>query len=859
VINQLNNEALMCAIVAGKQNSDKADHLTHQDQEQQSADDSLDALMNLSLNMTRKSFVRKKQRLETSPQRNQKDAIALAQRFDEQKWQDANHLQFLKQKFLKGKSTSATNNQNSIITDKEVETAETTPVGQDLNSGDADLALLQSLYSTQTEHRLAASGAQISQQVSLVEGSRASAAWRRMIKQLRFLAIKKVKKAYEEAVVKRGRASAEWRTMAKLLRFLAVKKAKKAFEEAVVKRGRASAEWRTMAKLLRFLAVKKAKKAFEEAVVKRARASAEWRRMANNLQLNDFWNRIRRLVVMNILTVTTERVALEIELRELQLEEAAVMTAQKYSADEDFSDDEGKDFSCGNLGDEDISVDKDFSCGNLGDKDLRSTRRSCEPNFVNKRRIKELCGPIESVNEQIGLFNSRHENFGTEWLRNDVSSGKRALCYQIITIDDIKTPDDFPTTNKWVKSDDFIYLQIFDKLYAVDEKKKWALVVVTGDGSCFFHCGAAHMIIQNQIPSFQFYDFLRNQVCNVLRNCIDDGPKKQTGDHSFLRFYQMQCSNEADDDDENANHPHPEIYLDFTGDVLPEKTKGMTDDDLAKEIAAFPALLVERRAIVRQRVVEHIEAGRTYGAFNTGHQVLGLALLTETIIKVFVYQNNTFWNRDTYTPDVCSDSSKIIPMFLDANVRGCEHWTTAVSLDEVEQYIPLLDAPPMNTTTHDSAGVLRTSDNPRPPPKPKSVRTPLKTATSKSATPRKTATSKSATPRKTATSKSATPRKTAATCNTNKTTKKYMTTPVPSVVVDLPLCTRKRKLSGGGGGGDVRFSKYTKYLSEDEEYEEEEEEEEEHSGKREKHTWCEEQCDDSSLAGLTDEEGSVEG
>jgi hypothetical protein len=338
-----------------------------------------------------------------------------------------------------------------------------------------------------------------------------------------------------------------------------------------------------------------------------------------------------------------------------------------------------------------------------------------DPSAALKTRLENLCRPIEGeLASQIDLFNNRYSVFGYEHFRNEASKAKLALDYEIITIKSIKTRKDFRTQASWLKSLDFFYLKVFEYLYTIDPKRNWALIDVTGDGSCFFHAGSANIAIMQKLDGkFEFYDYLRNRICDVLRDSIDDGPKKQTGDLSFMHYYQMQCMSGVTTD---AIQPHPDIYMDYLGEIEPQKKKEQSDKSFEEEKMAFPALLIERKAIVRRRILEHIEATRTHGSFNTEQQVLAFAILINSRVKPISFDGLNVGERPDYIPDKCTDpSSSFIPMIRYAPPRASEHWLTAVSLDSIELYSAPLN-PPMTTDTHDGWGIPRTSSNPCPPP-----------------------------------------------------------------------------------------------------------------------------------------------
>jgi hypothetical protein len=318
-----------------------------------------------------------------------------------------------------------------------------------------------------------------------------------------------------------------------------------------------------------------------------------------------------------------------------------------------------------------------------------------EPDYRANFLLQSLVrSSTESVLNTIQEFNDHFHNFGKEHPQNFKRNEAIFLEYKMILLQDIRYPGEFCSDRAWQRSVDKFHLSCFEELRRIRPKLLWALIDVSGDGNCFFHSGAANQVLNERTQTrHHFYYQLRDLLCNILRDMIDDGPADQTGGNDFLHYYQMQCTAAVVDDDEQ---PHEDIHLDCSA------ASGLSESELA-----------ERKVIVRDRILEDIEKGREHGSFNKEQHILAFAILTSTKVKVLSYeQGSEVRERDEFTPDRCTDPSKFIVMIHDRSGGvGAEHWITAVSLDLVNGYVAPVD-PPKTTKTHDEKGSPRTADNP---------------------------------------------------------------------------------------------------------------------------------------------------
>jgi hypothetical protein len=241
-----------------------------------------------------------------------------------------------------------------------------------------------------------------------------------------------------------------------------------------------------------------------------------------------------------------------------------------------------------------------------------------------------------------------------------------------------------------------------------DPETNWAIIVVTPDGNCFYHCGAAFMIIMEPgRPDLHFYDALRHKCCDEMDKVpLHEHSPNAADDRTQLEVFQHQSL--ADEDDYEM--------LDIKGVTPPTEPKdGQSEADYLAEVAAYPAKCRENLAKVEAEYKACMSQGRNMGEFNHGIHIMGLALATRKIVKIYRYMNDKYTvptADDIFAPKcndgICNDGM-VMRLFYNPDAKS-PHYNVAIPL----QYLATYKIPrgadglkPKTSKTHNSKGEKR--------------------------------------------------------------------------------------------------------------------------------------------------------
>jgi hypothetical protein len=317
-------------------------------------------------------------------------------------------------------------------------------------------------------------------------------------------------------------------------------------------------------------------------------------------------------------------------------------------------------------------------------------------------RIKDLYGA------GIERFNKYFHNFGMEYLGGKIDGeSERVLQYEVITVDQVVPPakTDRSTVRDYRTNDQKFFWSIFEYLYRVDPKRHWAILQVTGDGNCLFHCLAAWFFVRYpECDWLQFYDWLRTQSCDLLMDNIDNPRSPHNPSLSWLElFMRLEFAND--------DHKGTPEELDLRGENPPAKKSRWEPAALYQErFLKYKKQCATNKAKTRERYINSVNLARQNCVFNTEMQLMALAVLCQHVISVGTFNEYLGYGEIVrkpcrHLPCEIDETRMEIPVFFNP-VAGAPHYVSACDLSWVAGFVTPKDVP-KTTQTHTEYGKPR--------------------------------------------------------------------------------------------------------------------------------------------------------
>jgi hypothetical protein len=301
----------------------------------------------------------------------------------------------------------------------------------------------------------------------------------------------------------------------------------------------------------------------------------------------------------------------------------------------------------------------------------------------------------------ITAFNAHHQYVGRERLQNLASKKIQDVEYSISTFHDL-IPQGRCRNKIWERTDQFLLDLSFKAVHSKYPTDLWAMGSVTGDGNCFEHSISVYSaIVEPTWTDLHYYHQIRQLLADTLLDHKDDPTTPGNAELDMLEYFQLQ-----DVADVNKTEGFEATMLDIAGRSPPTRIVDQSDDEFAAAQDQYQAFWTSNRAIVMERFLKVVEDSRAMGAYNSGMEILSLALLTKKQVDVFLYSKKEVCFRSSHviTPPGW-DGRSVIPLFHDPT-PDYEHYTVAVPLENVADYKAPMTAP-KNSATHDEQGALR--------------------------------------------------------------------------------------------------------------------------------------------------------
>ncbi len=312
-------------------------------------------------------------------------------------------------------------------------------------------------------------------------------------------------------------------------------------------------------------------------------------------------------------------------------------------------------------------------------------------------------------------FNSYYRDFGKEYLGCKIlPEYERILRYEAITVDMVRAPPQSQRSGSASidtrTHDQKFFWAIFEYLYRRYPKKHWMILQVTGEGNCLFHCLAAWFaVMYPDRTDLHFYDWLRQQLCDILQQNIDVHGTPRNRCLSWLELFQLlteQGGNPADKDLRGEDPPTQSL------EERRLATKKQREAFQQKR-AAYKERCKRNRAAIRRKYENAIVVGRQNCEFNTPMQLEVLPVLVEHVLSVGVFAAGKGYGEISpeinrllpYNLGSHAGEENTIHVFLDPQT-GAQHYVSAIEARFVAGFqVP--EDKPKNTQTHDERGQPR--------------------------------------------------------------------------------------------------------------------------------------------------------
>jgi hypothetical protein len=312
-------------------------------------------------------------------------------------------------------------------------------------------------------------------------------------------------------------------------------------------------------------------------------------------------------------------------------------------------------------------------------------------------------------------FNTYFRHFGFEYVGRVVSpENERILRYEAITVDMARAPPQskrsgFATYDTRTHDQRFFWA-IFEYLYRRYPKKHWVILQVTGEGNCLFHCLAAWFAVMYPDRTYlHFYDWLRQQLCDMLDEHIDVLKTPRNRNIGWLELFQQLTEQSGDPADKDLRGLYPPTQ------TLEERRFATEKENAAfrRDKKAYEDRCVRNRQSIRSKYENAVIVGRQNCEFNTPMQLEALPVLVDHILNVGVFADARGYgeispeiNRHLpYKIETHEGEDKMIHIFLDPQTKA-QHYVSVVEARFVSGFETPADEP-KNTQTHDERGLRR--------------------------------------------------------------------------------------------------------------------------------------------------------
>ena len=312
----------------------------------------------------------------------------------------------------------------------------------------------------------------------------------------------------------------------------------------------------------------------------------------------------------------------------------------------------------------------------------------------------------------VEAVNTYYKNFGIEYLEQKIEpENMRILQYEVITVDMVHGPprsgrSGFAAKDTRTHEQKFFWA-IFVYLYRRYPKKHWMILQVTGEGNCFFHCLAVWFAIMFPGQTeLHYYDWLRQQICDVLIANIDNLTTPRNIKIGFLELFQRLTERPGDPEDMDLRGLNPPVEPSKKKMETPHAYELRRKAGLARK-NAYIAKCKKNHGSIRKKYINAVNQSRQNCVFNTEMQVEALPLLVNHILSVAMYDSTKaeiIRDPTVAVPFHAEEISKdrVIHVFLDP-ITGAKHYVSAIESQFVAGF-QAPDYPPKNTMTHDEYG-----------------------------------------------------------------------------------------------------------------------------------------------------------